>query len=69
MQTIIKAQKHRDIYFIKKLLGKRLAEQFEAMEFDPTATDEMWKMSKGNAIIYRAYLLNAIKQSRKEERK
>ena len=52
-----------DIYFIQKLLGKKKAAQFEAMEFDPLATAEMWKMSKGNVIVFRAYLLNAIKQS------
>ena len=58
---------YNDIYFIQKLLGKKKAEQFEAMEFDPTATAEMWKMSKGNVIIYLAYLLNAIKQSEEAE--
>ena len=62
MQFLITNQKHRDIYFIQKLLGKRLAEQFEALEFDPSAIDEMWELSRGNAIVYRARLLNAIKQ-------
>ena len=60
MQFLITNQKHRDIYFIKKLLGKRLAEQFEAMEFDPTATDEMWKVARHNPIVYRSFLIAAI---------
>ena len=60
MQTIINTQKHRDIYFIQKLLGKRLAEQFEALEFDPTATDEMWQIARHNPIVYRSFLIAAI---------
>ena len=62
MKNIEENQKHRDIYFIRKLLGKKKAQQFEAMEFDPSAIDEMWELSRGNMIIYRSRLLNAIKQ-------